>query len=291
MHKYFNFSKIYEAEQTGKELLPSDLGTQEAPIQLEAPEDKLEDFAVLAKDHLIEVFLSNQDLIDLSSGKSVTKNDAQWKLKTGNTLEDITPIKEVIFNTSNEKTESDKDALLFALGDPRTSTAEGIANRIINAFKDLGTGELLEVLTGTAQDGTVIPEISVKFLRSPELDTSPATAPVKPASSTDIESGLVTPPATSEAVSPKRIMNFNQFVNEGKKKWIGDIDMKKDALKKELGDDDLSMDDLNKEEARLKKKDKDKKKPGLQLGAKDAKTRKRVVLAKNLMKASGADKK
>ena len=41
-------------------------------------------------------------------------------------------------------------------------------------------------------------------------------------------------------------------------------------------------------EAKLKKKDKDKKKPGLQLGEKDAKTHKRNVLAKNLMKASGA---
>ena len=165
MHKYFNFAKIYEAEQTGKELLPADLGTQEAPEKLEVPEDKLEDFAALAKDYLIEVFLTESDLTTLSSGESVTKKDAQWKLKTGNTIEDIKPIAEVIFNTSNEKTESDKDALLFALGDPRTSTKEGIANRIINAFKQVDTGELLEVLTGTAQDGTVIPEITVKFLR------------------------------------------------------------------------------------------------------------------------------
>lgn len=88
------------------------------------------------------------------------------------------------------------------------------------------------------------------------------------------------------------IKTFDQFVNEAKKeKWIGDIDMKKGALRKEMGKkkgEKLTAADIAKSEAGLKKKDKDKKKPGLQLAAKDAKTHKRNVLAKNLMKASGA---
>ena len=87
------------------------------------------------------------------------------------------------------------------------------------------------------------------------------------------------------------IKNFSQFVNEAKgEKWIGKIDMKKGALKKEMGKEKLTAKDLAKKEKQLEKKDKDKKKPGLQLGKKDAKTRKRLVLAKNLMKASGAIK-
>lgn len=263
MHKYFNFAKIYEAEQTGKELLPADLGTQEAPEKLEVPEDKLEDFAALAKDYLIEVFLTESDLTTLSSGESVTKKDAQWKLKTGNTIEDIKPIAEVIFNTSNEKTESDKDALLFALGDPRTSTKEGIANRIINAFKQVDTGELLEVLTGTAQDGTVIPEITVKFLRSPDISAVPNEAPVKPASSTDIESGAVPPPPTSESISPKKIMSFNQFVNEDKKQ--------------------LTKSKSTKEDNKLKKKSKKSEKfPDLSGDGKV--TKKDILIAKGVIK-------
>lgn len=85
--------------------------------------------------------------------------------------------------------------------------------------------------------------------------------------------------------------NFNQFLNEAKKeKWISKLDMKKGALKKEMGKEELTAADLAKKEKGLKKKDKDKKKPGLQLSKKDAKTRKRIVLAKNLMKASGAIK-
>jgi len=86
-----------------------------------------------------------------------------------------------------------------------------------------------------------------------------------------------------------QIKKFDEFVNEAKKeKWIGKIDMQKDALKKSLGKKEIDMATLNKEEKKLEKKDKDKKKPGLQLDAKDAKKRKRIVLAKNLMKASGA---
>lgn len=88
------------------------------------------------------------------------------------------------------------------------------------------------------------------------------------------------------------IKTFDQFVNEAKKeKWIADVDMKKGALRKEMGkkkEEKISAKDIAKSEAGLKKKDKDKKKPGLQLDKKDAKTHKRNVLAKNLMKASGA---
>jgi hypothetical protein len=87
------------------------------------------------------------------------------------------------------------------------------------------------------------------------------------------------------------IKNFGQFLNEAKKdKWIDKIDMKKGALKKEMGKEKLTNADLAKKMKALKKKDKDTKKPGLQLSKKDAKTQKRVVLAKNLMKASGAIK-
>ena len=86
-----------------------------------------------------------------------------------------------------------------------------------------------------------------------------------------------------------KIMNFDSFVNEAKKdKWIGKIDMKKGALKKEIGKEKLTKNDITAEEKKLAKKDKDKKKPGFQLDKKDAKKHKRLTLAKNLMKASGA---
>jgi hypothetical protein len=67
--------------------------------------------------------------------------------------------------------------------------------------------------------------------------------------------------------------------------------MKKGALKKSLHKEDITSADIAKELKKLEGKDKDKKKEGLQLGKKDATKQKRLVLAKNLMKASGADKK
>jgi hypothetical protein len=95
-----------------------------------------------------------------------------------------------------------------------------------------------------------------------------------------------------KAEEAKSIKSFDAFVNEKKSsKWIGDIDMKKGALKKQLGvkkGEKLTSEDLEKVESKLEKKDKDKNKPGLQLGKKDAKLHKRAILAKNLMKASGA---
>jgi len=84
-------------------------------------------------------------------------------------------------------------------------------------------------------------------------------------------------------------MNFDSYVNEAKKdKLVGGIDVKKGALKKEMSKKKLTKKDIDAEEKKLENKDKDKKKPGFQLGKKDAKTHKRLTLAKNLMKASGA---
>lgn len=90
-----------------------------------------------------------------------------------------------------------------------------------------------------------------------------------------------------------KIATFDSFmaVQEAKKnkQWIKDINMKKGALKKQLGDDDLTFADIEKAEKKLKKKDKDPKKKGLQLGKKDSTLHKRLTLAKNLMHASGVN--
>ena len=100
---------------------------------------------------------------------------------------------------------------------------------------------------------------------------------------------------SSPAPAAKAVMGFDAFISESKKgeKWIVDVmkDVKKGGLRKEMGKkkgEKISTKEIAKSEAQLKKKDKDKKKPGLQLNKKDAMTHKRNVLAKNLMKASGA---
>lgn len=109
--------------------------------------------------------------------------------------------------------------------------------------------------------------------------------------------GEIVPEKTSESSEPElnlphAIRSFDEFIGEAKKeKWIAKVDMEKGALRKEMKKkkgEEISPEEIEASEKKLAKKDKDKKKPGLQLNKKDAKTHKRNVLAKNLMKASGA---
>lgn len=79
-----------------------------------------------------------------------------------------------------------------------------------------------------------------------------------------------------------RIRDFETF-NE-KKKWIKDAIKNPGALKKQLGKEDekLSKKEIQEEINKLKAKDKDKEKPGTQLGKADATKKRRLELAKTL---------
>lgn len=221
MHKYFNFTKIYEAEQNGLPLDPEEMGTPGSLPESE-PTEKLKDFDLLAKENILEIVLTETDINELKNGESVSKDDAHWKNKKNET--DSTSIKLVILNTKNDTSKNDPEALVFNLDDT-------VAQDILEGVK---LGNVEQVLKGLGQNGTEIPDITVRFVKSVDLDTS-AKEKVIPASPEQIESGAVTPDATvGELPNESRgIMSFDQFVNEGKKKWSGDSkDMKKGAPKK-----------------------------------------------------------
>ena len=79
--------------------------------------------------------------------------------------------------------------------------------------------------------------------------------------------------------------NSEEF-NE-KKNWIKDAIKKPGSLKKSLGkkeDEKISKKEIDSELAKLRAKDKDKKKPGTQLDKKDATKKRRLELAKTLSK-------
>lgn len=163
-------------------------------------------------------------------------------------------------------------------------------------------------------------QLSAMALRAPDDPAKAAVAVVNgqnvPVKANVVVAGSVTAPQSAEQAAPSEpqmqmdqtaselptqaellpgiaaessLINFSDFLrmNEAKKKeqWIKDVKMKKGALKKELGDDELTFADLEKAEDKLKKKDKDPKKKGLQLDKKDSTLHKRLTLAKNLMKA------
>lgn len=81
------------------------------------------------------------------------------------------------------------------------------------------------------------------------------------------------------------IKSFDSFNEEKKENWIKDAIKKPGALKKSLGkskDEKITKAEIEKELSKLKKKDKDKEKPGTQLNKADATKKKRLELAKTL---------
>ena len=81
------------------------------------------------------------------------------------------------------------------------------------------------------------------------------------------------------------IKSFNSFNEAKKDKWIKDAIKNPGALKKSLGKKEgekISKKEIDSELQALKAKDKDPKKPGAQLGKKDATKKRRLELAKTL---------
>jgi hypothetical protein len=270
MHKYFNFTKIYEAEQMGMPLDPEEMGTP-GSLGNSIPTDKLEDFDLLAKENILEITLTKKDMDALVSNESVLKEDAKWKKSSNKTI--IKDIKLVILNTSNEKQANDPEALVFNLD-------EKVKNNILGGLAEDAVS-VIQVLTGTSQDGTVIPNISVEFIKSVELDTSTKET-VIPASPEQIASGVVTPEvAVGELPNESRgIMSFGQFVNEGKKKSIMDTPkkMEKGAPKKEVDGSKVT-----KKDTKLKKKP--KKDGGFpDMSGDGLVTKKDILIAKGVIK-------
>jgi hypothetical protein len=239
MHKYFNFTKIYEAEQEGLPLDPEEMGTP-GSLPEQQPSDKLEDFDLLAKENILEITLTKHDCDDLKDGKSVLKKkpEAQWKDKNNETK--VKDISLVILNTKNDTAKNEPDALVFNLDD-------SITNDIVEGIK---LGNVTQVLKGLGQDGTDIPKITVRFIKSVDLDIS-STETVIPATPEQIESGSVTPEAVVGEIpnESRGIMSFNQFINEGKKQMAKakvakeDTKMKKKP-KKDKGFPDMSGDGI-----------------------------------------------
>jgi hypothetical protein len=251
MHKYFNFTKIFEAEQMGMPLNPEEMGTPEAPIG-SVPDEKIEDFALLSKENLLEITITKDDFDKLKMGQSVQKTDAQWKNKENEA--EAKGVKLVILNTKNDTSKNEPDSLVFNLDD--TSTTD-----IIEGIK---IGNVTQVLKGFGQDGTEIPDITVRFIKSVDIDTSPDLDTV-PATPEQVESGAVLPEPIEDVMpnESRGIMSFDQFVNEGKK--------------------EVAKTKPKKEEVKLKKKSKKSEKfPDMSGDGKI--TKKDILIAKGVIK-------
>ena len=82
-----------------------------------------------------------------------------------------------------------------------------------------------------------------------------------------------------------KIESFESFNEKKKDKWIKDAITSPGSLKKSLGkgkEEKITKKEIEDELSKLKKKDKDKEKPGTQLDKKDATKKRRLELAKTL---------
>lgn len=230
MHKYFDFKKIYEAENLGTPLSPEELGTPASSLNIADTDSsiEIEDFTKMSLDNILEITLTFQDIENLKEGQSVLKEDAEWKKKSNETH--VTPIKLVIINTKNETSKNDPTALVFNLD-------EDTLTEILN---NIDSQTVMQSLKGTGRDGIEIPNITVRFIKSIDLSVE-HDKKVIPASPNQLsQAGEILPNES------KRIFNFNQFINENKKKEIKDVKIKngepKKNFKKKVKFPDLSGD-------------------------------------------------
>jgi hypothetical protein len=285
MHKYFNFAKIFEAEQAGEPLAPEEMGTPSAPEKAanSSSEASVVNLEELAKTHELNVLFTKHDIEQLERDGTLLKPGAQFQDESLANIVEI-PIKISVAGRQSTGSQDDANAISFVIGE--------------DDFKSMKDAMVGGTYQSELVSGDTSTPVKVKFNLDQSLYSQKVGQQGVAPSDAQVKAGSVPPPpvegSTAEAGSneSRSIMSFSQFVNEEKKnKWIADVvkDMDKGALRKEMKlkkGEEMNLSDIAKSEAKLKKKDKDKKKPGLQLDAKDAKTHKRNTLAKNLIKAS-----
>ena len=245
MYKYFDFKKIFEADES---MMPEE---GMSPTTSE-PEIKTVDLKKANATSKLHLLLTGTEVDQLKTQGFLNKT-AEWKEIDNETK--IVPMQVSIYNADS--------------GKPSPTVEDGVLSLTITNQK------LEDILLGIEGGSTVETEI-------PSTDKTLEGQPVRvaltreidvPASAEQLADDVPAPTEGSLPESFRSLMKFDDFVNEAKKK------------------DKVTSDMIAKELSKLSGKDKDKTKEGLQLNKKDAKKRKQLVLAKNLMKASGAKKK
>lgn len=300
MYRFIDYRKIFEAEEQPV------AGTPAAP-QAATPQQNAFD----PKKAMLLVSLTEQDLDTLSEtlktggifqrpAKAVDKNNPESVIQIPGVGSDFmiallianSDEKTATFPKAEEASLDQAKTLIFNAYPKELAAIEDLSqgSNVMVSLKPLNAADLIQInFTQIAEETSTTPE------EPTQAEMTPAPEPM---AATEITTNAAEQAAeTGELMPESAIMSFDSFVGEAKKAkdktWIKDIDMKKGALRKEMKkgkEEKITPAEIAKSEAKLKKKDKDKKKPGLQLNAKDAKTHKRNVLAKNLMKASGAIK-
>ena len=302
MYRFIDYKKIFELEQTG------------APAVTDQPMQQPAN--VTGKNAQIIVELSDSDIDELSNilhgaVATVFTRPARLVDKKNPEVDIILPGMTV---AAGEKPHI---FIAFAIASAETTgtptyppanlTGENAAKTLIfnvlpkelAGVENIDSGAVSLSLNTKAGDSSSA--IGITLIKNSGRSSAP-TEPAMPTETTPEPQTTITPdqaeeiaatgdmmPGVMTGANPRAIRSFDEYiVHEAKKNWIANSNMKNGKLKKNIGKNKITNDVLKKEGAKLEKKDKDKTKPGLQLNMKDAKKHKKVVLAKTLMKISGA---
>jgi hypothetical protein len=242
MYKYFDFKKIFEDDGS---MMPPEPSTT-----VSAPEKFYVNLKEINKTSKLHILLKGTDVNILKTQGSLTTT-AEFKKIDNETM--INPVQISLYNTDSDKRAPDvtDDVLIL-----------NISNQIIKTVLDgIAGGNTIEHKISTSNkqlDGELI---NVVFTREIDVTNVKSGEIVSPIADTDIL------PAEAEAMvtmpeSVGRLLKFNDFVNESKKKEKMLLDTKVKSIpvkKKKLEADEIAK-ELKKLEGKLVKKEKIKKK-------------------------------
>jgi len=242
MYKYFDFKKIFEDDGS---MMPPEPSTT-----VSEPEEFLVNLKEINETSKLHILLKGTDLDILKTQGSLTTT-AEFKKIDNETM--INPVQIILYNADSGKDipeATDNVLILILTNEIMNRVLEGIdggntiEEEIAAPNEQLG-GELIKV--------SFTREIDVTNVKSGEIVSSIAPTDILPVEAEAME-------AMPESVG--RLLKFNDFVNESKKKekMLLDTKLKSVPTKKKKIEADEIAKELKKLEGKLVKKEKIKKK-------------------------------
>ena len=239
MYKYFDFKKIFEDDGS---MMPPEPSTT-----VSAPDEFYVNLKEINETSKLHILLKGTDVDILKTQGSLTTT-AEFK-KIGNETM-INPVQIILFNADSGKNIPEATGNVLIL----TLTTE-IMNRVL---KGIYGGNTIEHKIAAPNEQLGGELINVSFTREIDVTNVKSGEIISPIAGTDIL------PAEAEAMpeSIGRLLKFNEFVNESKKKekMMLDTKVKSIPTKKKKPEADEIAKELKKLEGKLVKKEKIKKK-------------------------------
>lgn len=242
MYKYFDFKKIFEDDGS---MMPPEPSTT-----VSEPEEFLVNLKEINETSKLHILLKGTDLDILKTQGSLTTT-AEFKKIDNETM--INPVQIILYNADSGKDipEATDNVLILIL-------TNEIMNRVLEGIDGGNTIEEEiaapnEQLGGERIKVSFTREIDVTNVKSGEIVSSIAPTDILPVEAEAME-------AMPESVG--RLLKFNEFVNESKKKekMMLDTKVKSIPTKKKKPEADEIAKELKKLEGKLVKKEKIKKK-------------------------------